>query len=175
MIKRVFLIFSIFILNGCWSTYIQPNKLDAAKVRIINDSQDMNIVLLTYENGAKCSGLQFFKIPKDMQYAKANMDSQLKAGGVFSILIDAEKPFTLELDGRMPVSYGATQCMITTTLIPNKSGSYEYHYDYSVESNSCRVYVLSVVNEGERTPVKSPQFVSREAVGSFFNEGNSCK
>lgn len=164
-----------FTLNGCWSTYVQPVKPDSAKINIINDSPDMTIVLSTFGDGVTCAGTQFFTIPKEMRAPKANMDSHLKASGEFQTLIDADKPFSLSFNGISGNPKFVTYCNIITTLqTVSKNGNYEYHYNYSPESNQCNVHLLELA-ASNKTIVKSPQFINRRSRASALHADSACE
>lgn len=170
------LLLLVMTLNGCWSTYTQPDKPDSAKIKIINDSGEMTIVLSTFEDGATCTGTQYFNIPKEMRAPNANMDSHLKASGKFETLIDSGKPFSLAFNGIKGNPAFVIYCDIKTTLQTiAKNGSYEYHYNYSRETNKCSVYLLELTAGNHKTIVESPQFISRESRASALHADSACE
>jgi len=175
MVKIFLLVGSIFFLNGCNSIYIPPNKPNDAKVKIINDSNIMSLLLITYEDGDACQGPQLFDIPKEMVKPNEKFKNQVKAGGEFSTMIDADKPFSLLIQGNVEDVNIVGKCIILSTLQPNDNDSYEYHYNYSNESKKCSLDVVSVSNEGIKRPIEVTQLKMREYIASAFNGGSSCK
>lgn len=163
-------------LNGCWSTYVQPDKPDNAKIKIINDSEEMTIVLSTFKDGATCTGTQYFSIPKEMQTPNANMDSHLKVRGQFETSIDSGKPFSLAFHGIKGNPALVVYCDIKSTLQTiTKNASYEYHYNYSAATRKCSVYLLELTSDNNKSFVESPRFVSRESRAGVLHADSECE
>ena len=178
MTRNYILLLLSIMLTGCYSTFVQPKNADLAQIEIINDSDDTHTLLSTFEDGATCSGMQFFNIPKEMQFPTAASSSDLNARGTYTISVEGNKKFSLFFDGiKVRGNRARGRCKVITTFTPQKNNYYEYHFSTNDEKNLCIVNLVkrTVDSQGNKQLIQVPDFISREQIASIVNNGSACK
>lgn len=147
------------VLAGCANprAYVPPSSGPLSKIEFVNQSKDVPITVLFYEDGVNCKGL--------VRVSFYNTDYSSS-----SVVVSAGKPFTFTIDH----STGRSYCRQTHMFTPEEA---HYRVRTATGAEECALVVEKSENQSEPSSNWIPvtEITRREYKAPLFQDGEWCE